>query len=60
MVSGKSQGLGVEMVFSEKTLTGGWRKENSSEYGKEILRHPSLCFFGDFLTGLGEIIVVKV
>jgi hypothetical protein len=57
VVSGKSQGLGVEMVFSGKPSTGGWRQENSSRDGEGILRHPSLVWFCDLGTGLGEITV---
>jgi len=45
VVSRNSQGLRVEMVFSRKHLTGGWRQENSSRYGEEILRHPNLFWF---------------
>lgn len=59
MVLRKSQGLGVEMVFSWKPLIGGWRWENSFGYGEEILRHQSLCWFGDFETSFGEIPVVE-
>jgi len=48
VVSRKSQELGLEMVLSGKPLTGRWRQEYSSGYGEEIMRHPSLCWFGDF------------
>lgn len=53
-----SQGLGVEMVFSRKPSIDGWRLESSSRYGEEILRHLSLFWFCDILTGFGEINVV--
>ena len=57
MVLGKSQVLGVEMVFSVKPLISGWREENSSRYGEGTLRHPSLVWFCDLKTCLGEITI---
>lgn len=57
VVSGKSKGLGLEMVFSGKTSTNGWRQENCSKDGEIILRHPSLVWFCDLGTLLGEIMV---
>ena len=42
VVSGKFQGLGVEMVFSGKPSISGWRQEISSRDGKGIFRHPRL------------------
>ena len=53
-----SQGLEVDMVFSGNISTCGWRHENYSRYGEEILRHLSLFWLYDLLTGLDEIAVV--
>jgi len=57
VVSEKFQGLGVEMVFSGKSSTGGWRQENSSRNGEGIMRHPSSVWFCDLRTSLSEIII---
>ncbi len=57
VVSGKSQGLGVEMVFSKELSTGGWRQENSSRYGERILRHTIFFWLCDLLTGFGKIVL---
>jgi len=57
VVSRKSQGMGVEMVFSRNPSIGGWRQENSSRDGEGILRHPILVWFCDLRTGLGEITI---
>lgn len=54
VVSRKSQGLGVEMVFSRKLSTGGWRRENSSRDGEGIMRHPSSIWFFDIRTSFSE------
>ena len=58
VVSKKSQDFVVEMVFSRNPSQGRWRQENSSRNGEGILRHPSLVWFCDLLTGFGEIAVV--
>lgn len=57
VVSGKSKGLGLEMVFFGKPSTSGWRQENNSKDGERILRHPSLVWFCDLGTSLGEIML---
>jgi len=57
VVLGKSQVLGVEMVFSGKSLISGWRQENSSRYGEGTPRHLSLVWFCDLKTCLGEITI---
>jgi len=54
----KSQGLGVEMVFSMNPLKSGWIQEKSSRDGEGILRHPSLVWFCYLRIGLGEITIV--
>ena len=58
VVSGKSLGLWVEMVFFEKPSTGGWREENSSRDGEGIMRHLILVWLCDLKTDLGEIMVL--
>jgi len=55
VVSKKSKGLLVEMVFSKKPQIGGWRQETSSRYGEGIMRHPRLFGFYDLRISLGEI-----
>jgi len=57
VVSGKPQGLGVDMVFSGKPSTGAWRQENSSRDGEGILRRPSSIWFSDLRVGLGEMML---
>ena len=57
VASGKSQGLRVEMVFSRKPSTCGWRQENYSRDGEGIMRYPSLIWFCDLGTRLGEIMI---
>ncbi len=58
VVLGKSQGFGVDMVFSGKPSIGRWRQENSSGDDEGILRHPISVWFFDLKNDLGEIMVV--
>lgn len=51
------KGWGVEIFFSWKPSTSGWRHENSSRDGQGIPRHPSLVWFCDLETILSEITV---
>jgi len=57
VVSRKTEGLGVDMVFSGKPSRGGWRQENSSRDGEGILRHIKSVWFCDLRARLGDITV---
>lgn len=60
VVLGKSPRVEGGYGISPRTLDRWVETRNSSEYGEESLRHPSLFSFDDFWTGLGEITMVEV